>query len=59
MGYKILAWSCFISGIIMREVLSRKGYGSMVRVLGTALTFYVGPLMFLCLIFMWGKYEKS
>lgn len=59
MGYTILGWSYFLSGILMREVLSRKGYNSVVRVLGTAIAFYVGPIAFLCLICMGGKNEKS
>lgn len=49
----------FFSGLIMCEVLRKRGYGAKFRVLMAAITFYIGPIILICLIYLRGNYEKS
>lgn len=49
----------FFSGLIMCEVLRKRGYNGKFRVFMAAIAFYMGPIILLCLIFMRGKHEKS
>lgn len=46
------------SGAMIYYKLNKWGYGSNIRVLGTALGFYLGPIALLGLFFMKGKKDE-
>lgn len=55
----IWAWTCFLLGLFIGDVLRKRGYNSYIKVIYIALTFHFGPLMLLGLIWMRGESNEK